>query len=112
MAVTILTGCEVLDELRNKILTTVSGVTQKISDIRAQVEKTRSAVQQKVDEVNKAVKEVQATADQVNKAVESIKKVTDATSTTASAPVETQTLSKTSAPQKSTSGGPSLAPTE
>lgn len=71
--VTLLSGCEFLDNLRTKILnqanTTAESVTKKVNEVGDQLQKTKESVEQKVEDVKSAVKEV-------GEAVEAVKKVT------------------------------------
>lgn len=70
---TLLGGCEVLDTLRERILSqgkkTVESVGKTATDLKESVE-------QKVKDVQRAAAEVQEAAKQVEEAIDAVKKVT------------------------------------
>ena len=70
--VTLLSGCGEAffawrDGVRKQASETVDNVGKKVQEVSDQVEKTRAAVEQKVNDVNDAVKKVGDAADAVKK---------------------------------------------
>ncbi|MBI4994232.1 hypothetical protein HZC21_01135 [Candidatus Peregrinibacteria bacterium] len=78
--ITLLSGCEVLDNLRASILQkggeTIDAAVKKVKEVKDQVKKTKESVEKKVEDVQNAVKEVKEATDQVQEALDAVKKVT------------------------------------
>ena len=79
-SLTLLTGCEFLDNLRASILKkggeTIDAASKKAEEIKDQVKKTKESVEKKVEDVQNAVKEVKEATNQVQEALDAVKKVT------------------------------------
>lgn len=80
-SLTLLSGCEFLDNLRSSILQkggeTIDAAAKKADEIKDQVKKTKESVEKKVEDVQNAVNEVKQAANEVQEAIDAVKKVTE-----------------------------------
>ncbi|PIQ77702.1 hypothetical protein COV82_03145 [Candidatus Peregrinibacteria bacterium CG11_big_fil_rev_8_21_14_0_20_46_8] len=74
-----LSGCEILPELRAKILgrggNAVNVVKEKADAVTEQYERTKGSVTERIDEVRDAAREVKEAATEVKEAVDAVDKI-------------------------------------